>query len=139
MRGRRNDDGVGAGRPAPDGTGRELAASSIRSGASRGAAAEVRWRMNPRVTAARPLGGHRLELKFTDGLNAEVDLRDQVVGRGGVFTDLEDPDYFASVRVDPEAGTLVWPNGVDLCPDVLYSLASGRSIPSSDIGARVAT
>ena len=95
--------------------------------------------MNPRVTAARPLGGHRLELKFTDGLNAEVDLRDQVVGRGGVFTDLEDPDYFASVRVDPEAGTLVWPNGVDLCPDVLYSLASGRSIPSSDIGARVAT
>jgi hypothetical protein len=33
---------------------------------------------------------------------------------------LRDPDYFAQVQVDPEAGTIVWPNGVDLDPLVLH-------------------
>lgn len=27
---------------------------------------------------------------------------------------------FRAVRVDPEAGTLVWPNGADLAPEMLY-------------------
>ena len=41
---------------------------------------------------------------------------------------LEDVAYFKQVQIDPEAGTIVWPNGVDFCPDVLYSLATGRPI-----------
>jgi len=57
-----------------------------------------------------------------------LDLRERIVGRGGVFTPLQDIDYFAQVEVDLEAGTIVWPNGVDLCPDVLYSLVSGKAI-----------
>ena len=32
---------------------------------------------------------------------------------------LQDPEYFAQVRVGSESGTIVWPNGVDLDPDVL--------------------
>jgi hypothetical protein len=35
---------------------------------------------------------------------------------------------FSQVTVDTEAGTLVWPNGVDFCPDVLYAEATGKSI-----------
>jgi hypothetical protein len=42
---------------------------------------------------------------------------------------LSDVDFFSRVQVDPEAGTLVWPNGVDFCPDVLYSLATGEPLP----------
>ncbi len=30
-----------------------------------------------------------------------------------------DPALFRSVRVDAELGTIVWPNGADLDPDVL--------------------
>jgi hypothetical protein len=30
--------------------------------------------------------------------------------------------------VEPEAGTIAWPNGVDFCPDVLYSFATGRPV-----------
>jgi hypothetical protein len=41
---------------------------------------------------------------------------------------LQDVDYFSRVAVDPEAGTLVWPNGVDFCPDVLYAEATGKTI-----------
>jgi hypothetical protein len=41
---------------------------------------------------------------------------------------LEDAELFKQIQVDPEAGTIVWPNGVDFCPDVLYSLATGKPI-----------
>ncbi|MBM3749202.1 MAG: DUF2442 domain-containing protein [Acidobacteria bacterium] len=84
--------------------------------------------MFPRVKRVRHLGGFRLELMFTDGTTGELDLESRIVGRGGVFGPLEDPDFFKQVWVDPEAGTIVWPNEVDLCPDVLYSLVTGKPI-----------
>jgi hypothetical protein len=34
-----------------------------------------------------------------------------------------DPAYFAQVHIDPEAGTIAWPNGVDLVPEPLYEEA----------------
>ena len=80
------------------------------------------------VVDVRPLDAHKLELTFQDGLSAVVDL-DRVIARfEGVFAPLKDPEYFRTVRVDPEVGTIVWPNGADLCPDVLYSYASGKPI-----------
>ncbi|MEX0777975.1 MAG: DUF2442 domain-containing protein [Phycisphaeraceae bacterium] len=85
--------------------------------------------MSPRVVQARYLGGHRLALTFDNGLRAEVDFRARLLHRHGMFEPLHDPAYFARVRIDAELGTLVWPNGVDICPDVLFSLASGEPIP----------
>jgi len=84
--------------------------------------------MFPRVTQVRPLGEYRLELSFTDGTRGELDLKDRIIGRRGVFAALQDTNFFKNVRVDPEAGTICWPNGVDLCPDVLYSLVTGKPI-----------
>ena len=80
------------------------------------------------VIAVKPIEEHVLELSFEDGLTAQVDL-DRVIGNfDGVFTPLRDPGYFIQVRVEPELGTIVWPNGADICPDVLYSYASGKPI-----------
>ena len=76
--------------------------------------------MMPRVRNVRHLGDYRLELEFNDGTVGELDFRSQVVGRGGVFQPLTTISFFQQVQVDPEAGTIVWPNGVDLCPDTLY-------------------
>ena len=84
--------------------------------------------MIPRVKEVRHLGEYRLELTFTDGTSGELDFRERVVGRGGVFRPLEDIEFFAKVKIDPEAGTIVWPNEVDFCPDVLYSLVTGKPI-----------
>jgi hypothetical protein len=84
--------------------------------------------MLPRVEQVRHLGEYRLELRFTDGTKGELDLKERVVGRGGVFEPLEDISFFKQVQVDPEPGTIVWPNDVDLCPDVLYSLVTGRPV-----------
>jgi len=72
----------------------------------------------PRITAVEALDGFRLRLTFTDGLVREVDLANDLWGP--MAEPLQDPDYFAQVRVDPELGTVVWPNGYDLDPDVLH-------------------
>lgn len=84
--------------------------------------------MFPRVARVRHLKEYELEISFSDGTVANLDLRGRIAGRGGVFEPLRSIDFFARVAVDGEAGTLVWPNGVDLCPDVLYAEATGKDI-----------
>jgi Protein of unknown function (DUF2442) len=71
-----------------------------------------------RITTAEPLGGHSLRLTFSDGLVREVDLSPLLHGPLGA--PLRDPDYFRRVRVDKEARTIVWPNGLDPDPDMLH-------------------
>jgi len=56
-----------------------------------------------------------------------VDFAEHLAFRG-VFEPLSDPAYFALVRVDSELGTIAWPNGADLDPDVLYSQLTGIHI-----------
>ena len=84
------------------------------------------------VVAVEALEPYRLRLEFEDGVAGEVDLA-QLIRFEGVFAPLRDPDSFRAVRVEPEAGTVVWPNGADLDPDVLYAEVTG--VP---IAARIA-
>jgi hypothetical protein len=77
------------------------------------------------VTDVEILGHYRLRLTFSDGLIGDVDLSD-LRDWGGVFAPLRDPDTFAQVRVDPETGTITWPDGADLAPEVLYERASAH-------------
>ncbi len=59
-----------------------------------------------------------MELGLTDGSRRQVDLEPYL--RGPIFAPVrERPEVFRQVRVDEELGTLVWPNGADICPDVL--------------------
>ena len=76
------------------------------------------------IVAVEHLGGHRLRLKFADGLVGDVDLADRFVGETGpVFEPLRDVEYFARATVDREIGTVVWPNGADIAPEVLHEQA----------------
>jgi len=43
---------------------------------------------------------------------------------------LRDPDLFGKVRVNPETGTIEWPNGADLAPDALYDRITRKSLTS---------
>ncbi len=42
---------------------------------------------------------------------------------------LRDPVIFSAVRVAPELGTVVWPNGADLDPLVLHEAVERRARP----------
>jgi hypothetical protein len=79
------------------------------------------------IVAVEPLDCYRLLLRFEDGIEGIVDLSKHL-SFNGVFLPLRDPAYFANVRVDPQAGTVVWPNGADLDPDVLYATVTGQPI-----------
>ena len=72
-----------------------------------------------RVDAVEVLDGYRVRLGFTDGTCIALDLDPYLVGP--VFDEVRsDEALWSAVRVDPEFGTIVWPNGADICPDVLY-------------------
>ena len=42
----------------------------------------------------------------------------------GILASIDDDAVFSSVAVDPMAGTICWPDGIDLDPDVLRGDAS---------------
>jgi len=69
-----------------------------------------------RIREVRVLDGFKLMLTLTDGSVIERDVSRLMVGP--VFEPIrKDLELFAKARV--EGGTVGWPNGADLCPDVL--------------------
>jgi hypothetical protein len=84
--------------------------------------------MFPRVKQVEYVSDYRLGVTFSDGAVGVLDFAPQVVGRGGMFQLLEDMRVFKQVTVDQDAGKIVWPNGVDFCPDVLHSRVTGKPI-----------
>ena len=72
-----------------------------------------------RIVAVKLLDDYVVELRFGDGSEKSIDLRPYL--KGPIFEALvEDPALFRKVDVDRQLGTIVWPNGADICPDVLY-------------------
>lgn len=82
------------------------------------------------IVKVKPLKDFHLQLEFEDGIKGEVDIR-KLVKFTGVFEPLSDEGFFAKVDVNFEWGTVFWPNGADLDPDVLYSLVTGEEIPET--------
>ena len=75
------------------------------------------------VTGVEILHDRVVRLTFSDGCDGVIDLGPKISG-GPVFERAaSDLDYFRQVRVDPESGTIVWPNGADLAPEVLHAEA----------------
>jgi hypothetical protein len=78
-----------------------------------------------RIVEVEVVGAHRLRLAFDDGVCGELDAG--AWEWTGVFEPLSDPDYFARVQLDPELGTIGWPNGADVAPETLHLwIARGR-------------
>lgn len=81
------------------------------------------------VIDVRPLDAYRLRLTFEDGVQGDVDIANLVTFTG-VFAPLAEQHYFRQVAVNPDSGTVCWPNGADIDPDVLYSQATGQPLPA---------
>jgi len=77
-----------------------------------------------KITDAKALTGHRLELKYETGETGVVDL--STLNGRGVFSVWNDPNVFNAVRVTAE-GAVEWPGEIDLCPDSLYLQMTGKT------------
>lgn len=66
------------------------------------------------------LGGHKLKLRFNNRKTKIVDLGPRLKSAKNMLLPLKDFEYFKQVKTD--GITVVWPNGVDFCPDHLYML-----------------
>ncbi len=73
--------------------------------------------LTPQVVGVEALEGHRLRVRFADGVEGIVPMEKRLFGP--VFEPLRDWEVFRQVRVD-EFGAPCWPNGADLAPDALY-------------------
>jgi hypothetical protein len=71
-----------------------------------------------RVRAFERLDTHSLRVEFEDGSHQEIDFSPVLAGE--LYGPLRDPEFFAQVRIDSEAHTLVWPNGADFDPATLH-------------------
>ena len=74
--------------------------------------------MAPHVTEVAVLHPYVVRVTFADGEIRDVDMAPTL--DGPIFQPLRDPEYFGEVRVDEYGETIVWPNGADIDPDVLY-------------------
>jgi hypothetical protein len=69
-----------------------------------------------RISMVKPLEEFRVELTLTTGEVVQRDLGPLL--RGPVFDAIRtDPEQFRKVQA--QDGTLAWPGGADLCPDVI--------------------
>lgn len=70
------------------------------------------------VQGFEQVGPRTLRVRFEDGKVQKIDFRPVLYGL--VFGPLRDASLFNQARLDPEVGTLVWPNGADFDPATLY-------------------
>lgn len=71
-----------------------------------------------RVARFAVIAPYTLDVAFTDGTERRIDF--EPVLRGPLFGALRNAATFNAVRLDPEAGTLVWPNDADFDPSTLH-------------------
>ena len=74
--------------------------------------------LTPDITGVEVPQHGTLRITFADGLTGEVEVLSRM--HGPVFERARTPVGFVEVRVDIELGTVFWPGGADLAPDVLY-------------------
>lgn len=82
-----------------------------------------------RVKSVEYIKDYKLKLVFSDTTVKTVDLEDLIKKSSEIFFPLKDLDYFRQVSLDDCQLSICWPNGADICPDVLYEI--GKDVKKS--------
>ena len=83
-----------------------------------------------RVRRVETVEGLTVQVEFEDSTVRLLDLAPLM--RGAIFDELlQNPELFNQVTV--EHGTIAWPNGADIDPDVLYYGLTPASVGEADL------
>lgn len=74
------------------------------------------------IVEVKPESGHRLFVRFKDGLAGHVQLQPEELT--GVLARLLDVQFFEQVFID--CGAVAWPGEIDLAPDAMYARVAGH-------------
>jgi hypothetical protein len=77
--------------------------------------------MDYRLIDAKYVRDFVVWVKFSDGVEGEIDLRAEL--SGPVFEPLRDINVFKKFLIHPELHTLVWENDADFSPEFLHEKA----------------
>ena len=77
------------------------------------------------IIGVKVIKDYTLYLHFEDGTQGEVDIS-KIIPFKGIFSKLQNKEYFSTVYVNHELGTIVWDNGADISPSYLYSAVSHK-------------
>ena len=72
----------------------------------------------------KALPNYRLWVKYSDGVEGEVDLG-RLVGKG-VFAIWSDPGAYDQVYIGSD-GQIAWSDTIDICPDAVYMTITGKT------------
>lgn len=89
--------------------------------------------MAPEVKAVTPLEPFTVRVRFADGEIRDVDIEPLL--EGPAFQALRDSTVFAAGEVDELGDTIVWPNGADIDPEVLYGLETPAKSPAPRVSS----
>ena len=94
--------------------------------------------MRARLKSIRYNGDFRFAFAYDDGLTAELEFSSYSNGRKGPMIEaMADETFFSQAFIDH--GVLTWPNGYDVCPDVLRAWCeAGRILSRDETGALLA-
>jgi hypothetical protein len=76
------------------------------------------------VVEVKPEPGYCLFVRFKDGLNGRVRLRDEDLT--GVLAPLRNGGLFEQVFIDD--GAVAWPGDIDLAPDAMYEDIAAQAL-----------
>ena len=84
-----------------------------------------------RITKVDYVSDYKLRLTFSNKEIKIVDFAEKLKNAKGIFYPLKDLEYFKKVSLDDYQLSICWPNGADVCPDVLYKM--GIPIPRKKV------
>jgi hypothetical protein len=77
-----------------------------------------------RPVQVRALPNYKLWVRYSDGVEGEVDLG-HLVGKG-VFALWDDYSAFEQVYIGSD-GQIAWSDMIDICPDAVYLMITGKT------------
>ncbi len=91
------------------------------------------------VVKVKVMPRFRLKVTFDDGFTGQVDLKDHLrQSDWPIAQPLKQRDFFCRAHV--QDGSIVWPNGYDICPDVLrFWCEVGHATGQAETDAHFAT
>ena len=80
------------------------------------------------VTNAEYIGDYKIRITFEDGSSGMVNFA-SYINKGGEFSKFKDIEFFKNFHINHELGVLCWGDSLDIAPETLYSLATGKPLP----------